>query len=171
MARHRHRRPAEGAAGGSQGTTEADPKVPRSETGRGRNRGRAFFSILVLVLASLVSRVQAAPLATADFLEDPGGRLGPDTVIGLQARFHPLPVRHGYPVLDRGFHRAVYWLRLGLQAPRDRAARYYVELANPLLDDVRVYRVQGGRALQMAVMGDLHPFATRPVPYRNPVFV
>ncbi len=106
----------------------------------------------------------------AAVLEDSEGRLSPAQALEAASDYRPLEERQGVPVLDKGFHAATFWLRIRLTSHAPSRQKYYIELANPLLDDVHVYRVTPAGPVLVAVMGDTHPFDTRLVHYRSPVF-
>ncbi|HHH46932.1 MAG TPA: hybrid sensor histidine kinase/response regulator, partial [Thiotrichales bacterium] len=137
---------------------------------------RLILSLVVWLALSFspgARHVQAAvpPIEIeAAVLEDPEGALSPSRALEAASDYLPLEERQGVPVLDKGFHAATFWLRVRLVSHAPARQQYFIELANPLLDDVHVYRVTPAGPALVAVMGDVHPFDTRPVRYRNPVF-
>ncbi len=103
-----------------------------------------------------------------EMLEDESGTLGLDDVrAGGRGRgFEPVRRQR----LNLGLTSSVYWLRFRVERDRRSGARWLLELAAPVLDDVRVYYVTPRGVVGEQRAGDMSPFATRPYRHRNLVF-
>lgn len=77
--------------------------------------------------------------------------------------FEPLP--RG---LNFGYTEDVIWLRLVLQRQGEAPTHWRLEIASPVINDVRFYAP--GDSSDFAQAGDRYPFDERPVAYRRPVF-
>lgn len=76
-------------------------------------------------------------------------------------------------VLNAGYSRSAFWLRidLNLQAEASAAQRWWLELAYPPLDHLDLYLPDGQGGYQLAQRsGDALPFHDRPVRHRNHLF-
>lgn len=130
----------------------------------------------VLVLTTLwLSDALSAPLVLEDrpqgqrtegylsVLRDPGGRLDFDQV--RERPFTPLAGQAGF-----GFTRDVIWLKLdvhehaGALKPGD--GHWWLEVALPSLDDLRLYVPETDGRYRMTRSGDHQPFAERPLAHR-----
>jgi len=85
------------------------------------------------------------------YLADPGGRLDLPAVTAPGAHF--IPVRGG--TANFGFSRAAYWLHLTLQSRAHDPTTAYLSIAQPTLDDVRLYVFSGGVLRESVRAGDL----------------
>lgn len=83
----------------------------------------------------------------------------------IQKRFTPAPA----PVPNYGFSNGSYWVRFELENPSPAPQRLMLELAQPHIDDVRVYMPEAGGFREM-VSGRLYPFWRRPVAHQHFVF-
>ncbi|WP_343047133.1 diguanylate cyclase [Allochromatium humboldtianum] len=130
----------------------------------------------VLVLTTLwLSDALSAPLVLEDrpqgqrtegylsVLRDPGGRLDFDQI--RERPFTPLAGQAGF-----GFTRDVIWLKLdvhehaGALKPGD--GHWWLEVALPSLDDLRLYVPETDGRYRMTRSGDHQPFAERPLAHR-----
>jgi len=148
-----------------------------------RNPARVFCAALLLavVLATPV-RADGAfdePAQLADaaetyrpgqhvrYLEDHDG-----TMTAADAVNAPLWRQSERTTLNFGFTSAAYWLSLPIEN-RTPEAEWYVQVAYPLHDSIRLYLYDptaDAVPTLLAELGDRQPFETRPVFYRNFVF-
>ncbi len=101
------------------------------------------------------------------YLEDVGG-----TMAAADAARAELWRRSEHTTLNFGFTSSVYWLSLSLEN-RTSQAEWYVQVAYPLHDSIRLYLFDSATdasPVLLAELGDRQPFETRPVFYRNFVF-
>ncbi|VXB30082.1 Hybrid sensor histidine kinase/response regulator [Pseudomonas sp. 8AS] len=82
--------------------------------------------------------------------------------------------QHRQAVLNAGYSRSVFWLRLDLQyRPRQpgKAQPWYLELAYPPLDHLDLYVPDGAAGYRLAQRtGDALPFASRQIKQNNYLF-
>jgi len=107
-----------------------------------------------------------------EVFEDVRGDASIDEVTSpaLEASFH----RHDKPVLNAGYSRSVFWLRLDLEyRPQSLAGQqpWLLELAYPPLDHLELYLPDGQGGFQLAQRtGDALPFASRQIKQNNYLF-
>lgn len=65
--------------------------------------------------------------------------------------------------LKLGFSSQTHWLRVVLENPNPMPTSLYLEVANPLLDQLNVYFVEEGRVSSSQRLGDQQNFHLRPV--------
>jgi len=65
-----------------------------------------------------------------------------------------------------GFTSTVYWLKGTLHNPTEQRVKRYLELVNPLLDNVEIYLIRDGRFKKLQ-LGDHYPFYQRPLRHPN----
>ena len=108
------------------------------------------------------------PLATAELLEDPSGRMNVERVMSSRD-FRPV----GQDRLNLGYTNSVIWVRLKLKIRAPRSDRLpLLEIPYPQTDQVDLYTLQGEAPwLVHKRLGDLHKFSSRHIPHRNFVFV
>ncbi len=95
------------------------------------------------------------------YLEDPQGHQSIDTI-----RNRPLEWQEqGDQAFNKGYSASVWWLNLSLENPGPAAFRY-LELSYAVLDYVDVYIFSGSELIKNYELGDLYPFASRPVENR-----
>ncbi|MCP8464064.1 response regulator [Pseudomonas sp. ZM23] len=136
------------------------------------------FLILFILspVASAISfdeHVGQLPLGRAmDVFEDVRGSADISEIVSpaLAASFR----RHEHDVLNAGYSRSVFWLRLDLdyspQASSD-PANWLLELAYPPLDKLDLYLPDGKGGYRLAQRtGDTLPFASRPIRQNNYLF-
>lgn len=102
------------------------------------------------------------------YLEDPDQSLSFEEVLNLPlGKFN----RHYEGVLNFGYTESAYWTRLDvstreLQGPAD----WMLELALPLVDDVRLYVVRDGRLMEERRAGYYDDWSDRDLAVPNPTF-
>ncbi|MFO8141091.1 MAG: 7TM diverse intracellular signaling domain-containing protein [Marinobacter sp.] len=100
------------------------------------------------------------------YLEDPGHELSIDDVLALpEQRFS----RHQAGVLNFGYTESAYWARFDLSA-RATETNWILELALPLVDDVRLYLVRDGQLVAQRRAGYLDNWDDRDLAVPNPTF-
>lgn len=67
-----------------------------------------------------------------------------------------------------GFTKNVYWARFQIQSNFNKD--FYLEVAHPLLDKIQFYQIQNNKEITRKETGDILPFHTRDVDYKNFVF-
>jgi len=131
--------------------------------------------LLLLLAACLCLNAQAMLLSSRnvslageiDFLHDPGASWSvrdmarPD----IAGRFERL---RGEPSL--GYLPGAVWLRVTLERPATVPELWWLEVASPLFDDVRLYAPTDGGGFTERRAGTDWPFSGRDVAYRLPVF-
>lgn len=140
---------------------------------------RYFLFCLFLLLPGLCSalvfdeHVRSLPLGQAMYVfEDVRGDASIDDVVSpaLQGSFR----LHDKPVLNAGYSRSVFWLRLDLEYRPQRAtgARdWLLELSYPPLDHIELYLPNdAGRFLLAQRTGDALPFDSRQIRQNNYLF-
>jgi signal transduction histidine kinase len=139
-----------------------------------------YFLLLVLSLYSLLAGavefdelVRQLPLGREMYVfEDMRGTASLEEILSpaLDASFR----RNDTAVLNAGFSRSVYWLRLDLKyQPRvdDQAQHWLLELAYPPLDHVDLYLPDGQGGFRLAQRtGDALPYSSRQIRQNNYVF-
>ncbi len=102
------------------------------------------------------------------YLEDPEQSLTFDQVLALPpGQFN----RHDEGVLNFGYTESAYWLKMEINT-RDLSGPvdWILELALPLVDDVRLYFVQKGRVVQTRRAGYYDNWEERDLAVPNPTF-
>jgi signal transduction histidine kinase len=82
------------------------------------------------------------------------------------ARFRRAPDK----VLALGFTKSVHWLRFHADNPQTKSRRWFLELAYPPLDDLRLFVPRSAGGFDVRETGDHKPFASRDIPYRTFLF-
>ncbi len=148
---------------------------------------RVLVSLLILLTASLSSSASIQPAcrdgslvlnssttAVRDlsrciwYLEDPQQQLEFNTVKdrGLSAF-----TRHERGVLNFGYTESAYWVRFDVRTLGSAGANDWIlELALPLVDEVRLYLVQGGEVVQQSRAGYQDNWTERDLAVPNPTF-
>ena len=72
--------------------------------------------------------------------------------------------------LSAGYTPDVYWLRFTLQRTAETPADWFIEVAPSYLDEVTLFVPSSDGTLTATHLGDLHPYAQRPIPFRHFVF-
>lgn len=72
--------------------------------------------------------------------------------------------------LGAGYTADTYWLRFTLQRTPESPAAWFIEVAPPYLDAVTLFVPRDGGGFHATHLGDLQPYAERPVPHRSFVF-
>ncbi|MBN2885740.1 MAG: GGDEF domain-containing protein, partial [Chromatiaceae bacterium] len=141
-----------------------------------RHKKLLFLLTLCLALAGLwLAQASAAPLVLEDrpqgqraeghlaVLRDPGGLLEFDQV--REATFTPLPGQAGF-----GFTSDVIWLKLEVSRPDGSLTQaedpWWLEVALPSLDDLRLYVPTADGGYQETRTGDHRVFSERPLAHR-----
>ncbi len=145
--------------------------------------------IRVFCAALLLSLVVASPLFAGDAfgepvqLADTGKTYRPGqfvryiedadgTMSALDALNAPLWRQSERTTLNFGFTSSTYWLSMAIEN-RTTESEWYIQVAYPLHDSIRLYRhdpATDATPALLAELGDRQPFETRPVSYRNFVF-
>lgn len=99
------------------------------------------------------------------YLQDRGGQLSVQSVSAPATHF--TPVRGG--TVNFGFSSAAYWLHLAIESQVREPTTLYLSVAQPTLDDVRLYVFAGGRLRQSVRSGDLIPALARVLPGSHPL--
>ncbi len=68
-----------------------------------------------------------------------------------------------------GLSRSALWFRLSLANGNDRPAAWWLELQEPILDQIDVYIKRQNGTLELKKMGDNRPFSARDIKIRNPL--
>lgn len=101
-----------------------------------------------------------------DVLRDPGAQLAVGDLPALGEHFTPL---HG-GVLNAGFTRDAFWLRISIQRRAGAPREWRLEVRPAFLDDLRLYTAHADQDYRMDRQGDRLPYSARPFRYRNPLF-
>ena len=102
-----------------------------------------------------------------DYLEDRGGRLTiSDVVSSMVSQFR----KNTTPVINFGLTESDYWLRFTLFNPQNQETTRYLMIANPILDEIRLYEPDGRGDYSMRKTGDIYPFYQREIANANFVF-
>ena len=120
------------------------------------------------VSTSLVLRDPAGsyrPGAAAGILADTSGRL---TVDEVARRDDFAPARAEVP--NFGLTTSAFWVRLPLHAEVAGDGGWLLEVGWPVVDRVTLYEPDGSGGWQSSEAGDLLPFVSWPIAYRNPTF-
>ena len=105
-----------------------------------------------------------------DFLEDASGVLTIAEVAGASNKFHPVTIS-GNSEINFGYSSSVYWLRLITDTQATTPNDLLLEVGFPSLDHVEFYsEPDTGDHWEKLEVGDLMPFAARPVVHRNFIF-
>jgi PAS domain S-box-containing protein len=130
-------------------------------------RGSAFRTALVWLaaagLALAATQLQSWAFqqvrdgARLEVLEDAAGRLTIDEILtpGVSTRFEPV---EGIP--SYGFTSSAYWFRIVLAAAPDTRV---LEVANPTLSRLELYRLQADGTRAKTATGSAHPLSSREV--------
>ncbi|HWG76533.1 MAG TPA: diguanylate cyclase [Steroidobacteraceae bacterium] len=94
----------------------------------------------------------SAPSGIA-WLKDPGAAMDLAAAQAARPRFVPANGRQ----LNFGFSRAAYWITFSLQSRAALPTTVYLTIPQPTLDDVRLYAIGPGGAVQLARAGDELP--------------
>jgi signal transduction histidine kinase len=140
---------------------------------------RHFLIFILGLLPTLASAVELdentrhLPLGQVmAVLEDPTRDASIEDVLALDAagRF----VDHHEDVLNAGYSRSAFWLRIDLQYRADQSSersRWWLELAYPPLDHLDLYLPDGQGGYHLARQsGDALPFSERQIKQRNHLF-
>lgn len=134
-----------------------------------------FFSLLSTAVGAIEFDEQTRSLALGqaiDVFEDVRGTATIEDIASpaLQASFR----RHDKPVLNAGYSRSVFWLRLDLDYhPRSPSGPrpWLLELAYPPLDHLALYLGDAAGGFRLAQRtGDALPFASRQIKQNNYLF-
>jgi diguanylate cyclase (GGDEF)-like protein len=101
-----------------------------------------------------------------ELLEDPGHELTIDDVLRSPWSERFEPSRSAEPNL--GFTRSAHWARFTV--PDYAPGELMLEVASPLLDDVRLYLPRRDGPYEVRYAGDTSPYAARELDYRHFVF-
>lgn len=101
-----------------------------------------------------------------DVLRDPGAQLVVGDLPALAERFTPLSGE----VLNAGFTRDAFWLRIGIRRQAAAPREWRLEVRPAYVDDLRLYTPDSHGGYAVDHQGDRQPYSTRPFRYRNPLF-
>ncbi|MBE0486597.1 hybrid sensor histidine kinase/response regulator [Marinobacter sp.] len=102
------------------------------------------------------------------YLEDAGHQLSMSDMLALPEQQF---TRHHTGVLNFGYTKSAYWVRFELNARAiDTTNSWILELALPLVDDVRLYLVRDGQLVDQRRAGYLDNWGDRDLAVPNPVF-
>jgi len=118
------------------------------------------------VLTDATERVSVG--AHVEVLADPGGRMSLEDAQAAWRAGRYEALAGVEPSL--GFSDDVHWFHFAVRSARARAETWWLEVAYPLLDDVRVFAVGADGSVERHVAGDRFPFDHRAIDYRNFVF-
>ena len=118
-----------------------------------------------LVLDDHAARIQAWPAVTV--LTDADGSLSLVQVLAAPPERFVVP-RTAYATL--GLSDEVVWLRVPMTVPAEAREPRILDIDYPLLNRVDAYLVHDGRLVQQALLGNLQPFAQRPIASRSHAF-
>lgn len=108
-----------------------------------------------------------APLGMhMQYLEDANGSLTLQQLITAPDRMRA----SDKPIPNFGFTKSVVWFHLRLTSNDPTPTRWLLENQYSLMDDVRVYLVQGGRMVHKIESGRMLPFALREIQHRNNIY-
>ncbi|RZU02399.1 diguanylate cyclase [Rivibacter subsaxonicus] len=114
-----------------------------------------------LVLDDRQARVEAWPAVTV--MVDASGKLDLAQVLAAPERFEPPTT--AYATL--GLNRDATWLRIPFSVPAEAREPRVLDIEYAPLNRVDLFLVQDGRVVQQAQMGNLQPFAERPIASRT----
>jgi diguanylate cyclase (GGDEF)-like protein/PAS domain S-box-containing protein len=103
------------------------------------------------------------------YLEDAGGRLTLDGILGAEAQQRFAPLAREREATNFGLTPSAFWLRATLRRQPSAASHWLLEIAYPSLDKIELFIPRDG-GFERQVSGDLLPFTARPFPHRNHVF-
>ncbi len=118
-----------------------------------------------LVLDDRAARIEAWPAVT--LLTDVDGSLSLAQVLAAPPERFVVP-RTAYATL--GLSDEVVWLRLPLVVPAEAREPRILDIDYPLLNRIDAYLVHDGQLVQQALLGNLQPFAQRPIASRSHAF-
>lgn len=130
--------------------------------------------LLFVFLACLGLSAQADSIAVSNapsqslnsavrFLEDPQGHQTIDSVRSGAVRWQQ---QQGESAFNQGYSASVWWLHLKLDNDSALSVSRYLELSYAVIDYVDVFVYDGERQLQSHMLGDMLPFAQRPIENR-----
>jgi len=130
--------------------------------------------LLVAIFGSTVPLL-AAPMLLQDsqsgydlapelqFFEDDSASLDIRDVLARQDHLEWQQTAFGDP--NFGFSRSTIWLRANVESAE--TGDWWLEIGYPLLDHVNLYVVRGDSVVKQVAVGDMRPFAERPMLRRN----
>ncbi len=133
----------------------------------------------IFLFALLATAVRAAPLLLEDaqpsvdawpyitMLADPARELTVATALARRSEFTPPNSAHA----AMGFRKEAIWLRIPLAVSPSSDGRWVLDIDYALLNRVDVFVASGDEHRHMATMGNLQPFAGRPLRSRAPAVV
>jgi diguanylate cyclase (GGDEF)-like protein len=116
-----------------------------------------------LLIDGSSQRLEAWPSVT--ILPDPSREMDIDAVMSAADRFEA--PRTAYATL--GLRKEPVWLRLALSWTGGGGPNWMLDVDYPPLNRIDAYLVREGRVVQQARLGNMQPFAQRPVPSRSHV--
>ncbi|NJK83183.1 MAG: hypothetical protein HC912_04550 [Saprospiraceae bacterium] len=101
-------------------------------------------------------------------LEDKEGNLSIEQVAGIE--FNDAFVASTEEQHNFGYTKSVYWARVLLNNRQEHEREYWLEIDYALLNYIDVFIVDANGQVQHQKGGNLLPFGTRDVNYKNPIF-
>jgi signal transduction histidine kinase/CheY-like chemotaxis protein len=132
-----------------------------------------FFLYLAPIKAQYVFQEGKLPNKTSlisySTLADVGHRnLKPSQISREFVDLKPWPLKGEYGNL--GFTDHNYWIRFQIKNPLHKSLHYFLEVAEPMTDNLNLYLWKDHGKMEIQRNGDNLPFNQRSVPYRKPVF-
>jgi diguanylate cyclase (GGDEF)-like protein len=127
-----------------------------------------LLAVPLLTAAATVDTAPGLPVSAPSgiaWLKDPGGSMDLVAAQAARTRFVPANGRQ----LDFGFSRSTYWIRFSLQNRATQPTTIYLTIPQPTLDDVRLYAIGPGGAVQLARAGDELPQRQHSMPGSYPI--
>lgn len=131
-------------------------------------RVMVFICILLPGMPGFAASVSVADVArvslddAVQYLEDPDGTLRIEQVRDSGMSWQ----RNEDEAFNQGYSASIWWLHVQLVNDADDVRTRYLELGYAVLDRVDVFIFSGDDLLQQYTLGDLQPFAARPVENR-----
>lgn len=121
------------------------------------------------IAASLVLGSDTGEIRIGKYLEiyeDKTGQRALDEILALGHEFEP----SAGAIPSFGLTRSAMWARLTLINPEPVRQTWFLSLGHAALDDARLFQPDPAGGYRTISLGDVQPFAFRPIAYRFPVF-
>lgn len=141
--------------------------------GKQKRGARFMIRFLLIFLIAAAQSALADPLPVSDqasqslngavsYLEDPEGRYTIEFIRKEDLKWQS----QGDSAFNKGYSASVWWLKLSLANPSNQSINRYLELSYAVLDYVDLYVYSNDNLLNHYELGDMHPFAQRPIENR-----